>query len=355
MRTNHTGRFHAFRGVLFLALAFVMGLGLAGSPVQAQFEHNPFFEHTVALGHAHAAEIIGIRLEALAAFDEVPEGLLDETQKTLTREFPRLHGSLLAVSPGLAADLHGALEEVLELGSQGNVEQLALAIDRAHRLARAAYSALVPEQLVNNPQFVGAVMAKLLVADDGAAEGYEDAAEGDVWEFPNGWAALQRIKRIWPSLKVHASDAQVFEIEDALARLDELLPTAVPTNLDGADPEAGEDPARQAVSTLENVLQAFLYPERELARVGRLVQELVDQGKGAYETGHPELALERVMLAEFYYRENLRRLFDLLMPDVHAQITGAFSEIKADVGQAGVSVFDALLEGVEEGLVMLGN
>lgn len=342
-------------GMLFVAVALMIGLALSGQSAHAQFTHNPFFEETVALGHAHAAEIIGVRLSALAAFDEVPEDLLEETEKTLTREFPRLHGSLRAVSPGLANDLQQALEVVLDLGEQGDVEALAPAIARAKQLARAAYSALVPAELAARPEFVGAVMAKLVVADDGVAEGFEDAAEGDIWEYPNGWAALQRVKQLWAGLKPLASDAQAFEIDDAIARMDDIFPTAAPPNLQGADPEAGEDPGRQIVSTLEGVVDAFLYPERELGRVVTLVGDLVADGQAAYEAGNADIALERVLLAEFHYRENLRRLFDLLMPHVHEQVTDAIGAIKADIDEAGADAFQSILQGLEEGSMMLGG
>lgn len=351
MATNALWRSRLF---LFAAVLLFVGAAVSGQTVQAQFDHNPFFEYTVSLGHAHAAEVIGIRLGALAAFDEVPEDLLEETEKTLTREYPRLHGSLRAVSPGLADDLHAALEDVLRLGDEGDVG-LAPAIERARALTRAAYSALVPSELADRPEFVAAVMAKLVLLDDGVAEGYEDAAEGDLWEYPNGWSALQRVKQIWAGLKPLATDSQAFEIDDALSRLDELFPTHEPPNLQGADPEAGEDPGRQVVSTLESVVQAFLYPERELGRVAELVGGLVAEGATAHDAGAYDLALERVLLAEFYYKENLRRLFDLVMPDVHAQIAEAVEAIKADMDDAGPEAFRSILEGLDEGRVLIGG
>lgn len=328
---------------------------MGGQAAYAQFDQNPFFDHTVSLGHAHAAEVIGVRLTALAAYGDVPAELVEQTSKVLTREYPRLAGSLQAVAPGLAADLYGALEAVIELGEQGAVDSLAPAIARAQQLARAAYAALVPAELAADPAFVGAVMAKLVLANDGVAEGFEEAAEGEVWEYPNGWAALQRVKQLWAQLRPLATDAQAFEIDDAIARLAESFPTVTIPNLDGADPEAGEDPGRQVVSTLEGVVQAFLYPERELGRVGGMVADLVTEGLAAFEAGESGLALERVALAEFHYRENLRRLFDLIMPHVHAQATDAFEALMSDMDEAGTAAFESLLEALSEGRMMLGG
>lgn len=355
MTTKLTRSAGRVRAAVLVAALLVMGAALGGQAVHAQFDQNPFFEHTVALGHAHAAEVIGVRLTALAAYGEVPAELVEQTSKVLTREYPRLAGSLRAVAPGLADDLYGALEDVIRLGEQGDVDALAPAIARAQQLARAAYAALVPAELAARPEFVGAVTAKLVLANDGVAEGFEDAAEGEIWEYPNGWAALQRVKQLWEQLRPLASDAQAFEIDDAIARMEEFFPTVTIPNLDGADPEAGEDPGRQVVSTLEGVVQAFLYPERELGRVGGMVGELVAEGWAAFEAGQTELAVERVALAEFHYRENLRRLFDLIMPHVHQQVTDAFAALTTDVDEAGAEAFESLLEALDEGRMMLGG
>lgn len=341
------------------AVAVVAGLLLGAPTASAQYIYNPFFDYTVAVGHAHAAEIIGIRLAALAAYDgDDLDGLLEQTEKVLTREFPRLAGSLRLVAPGLAADLYEALEGVLELAEEEEYDELPAAITRARQLARAAYAALVPVEVAERPEFVAAVAALLMLADDGVAEGFEDAVEAededDIYEYSNGWAAFQRVKQLWANLRPLASEAQAAEIELALARIEELYPSVTPPDLQGADPEAVEDPGRQFVSTLEGVVQAYLYPERELGRVAATVADLVADGRAAYEAGLTELALERVLLAQFFYRENLRRLFDLIVPEAHAQITEAFEALAEDVEAAGVATFDRLLQALDEGRLLLG-
>lgn len=350
-----TKALHQSRLALAVAMLLAVGTALGGQTAYAQYAANPFFDYTVELGHAHAAEIIGVRLTALAAFDEVPEELLEETEKVLTREYPRLAGSLQAVSPGLAADLHAALVDVLALAEQGDTEALAPAIARAQQLARAAYAALVPVDIAARPEFVGAIVAKLVLADDGVAESFEEAVEEELWEYPNGWAALQRVKQLWAGLRPLATDAQAFEIDNAIERMEEFFPTVTPPNLQAADPEAGEDPGRQIVTTLEGVVQAFLYPERELGRVAGLVRELVVDGQAAYEAGDVDVALERVLLAQFHYRENLRRLFDLILPHVHAQVMDAFDALSADVAGAGAAAFESLLQALDEGRMLVGG
>ncbi|MBO8140616.1 MAG: hypothetical protein H0Z37_00375 [Firmicutes bacterium] len=340
----------------WLTGALLAIFALSGTVAHAQYAHNPFFDHTVELWHTYAIEIMNVRLAALAAFDDVPEELLEEAEDLVEEDLPRFKGSLAASDAPLAHALEEALEEVIEVAETDDSDALKEAIARARELTWRADAALVPGEMAARPEFVAAVVAKLVLNDDGVAEAYEDAVEEELWEYPNGWAALQRVRELWQQLRPLASTEQAFEIEDALQRLAELFPSPVPPDLEGADPEAGEDPGRQLVSTLEVVANAYLYPERELGRVADVVTSAVRKAQAAYEAGQVDLAWERVMLADFYYHENLRRLFELIVPDVHGRISEALESLLEgfEEAEADTEEFDGLLAELEQGRTLLG-
>jgi hypothetical protein len=316
----------------------------------AQYANNPFFEHTKPLAFAYGAEMIGIRLAALTAIGDPPEDFLEETEKTLTRDLPRFMGSLEAQDASLAQQLEAALGEVLETQDED-------AIERARDLSQQAQDLLVPAELQRDPAFVGALMAKLLLADDGVAEGYEDAAEGDIWEYPNGWAALQRVKEMWEEVRPTAPEEIQFEIDDMLQFIDELYPSPVPPDEFRGDPEEAEAPAHRIVGFLEETTDAFLYPGRDLGQLAGLTHRLVQGGCEAYEGGQARIGVERVTAANFYYREYLRRLVDLLAPELHENATNLFGQLLAEDAEpeAATAQCQELLETLGEAQEMLGG
>ena len=66
-------------------------------------------------------------------------------------------------------------------------------IAKARALLSEAYDLLIDPALQATPVFTGAVLANMLLANDGVAEAYEDAIH-ELWGFPNGWGSLQRIR-----------------------------------------------------------------------------------------------------------------------------------------------------------------
>lgn len=288
----------------------------------AQEASDPFFERTETLAKAYGSEMVGIRLAALSTFADPPEDLLEEMEKTLTRDLPRFAGSLERADAGLLAELEAALAEVLTAPTPE-------AIARVRDLSRQARDLLVPVESRHQPAFMAALMTKLLLADDGVAEAYEDAAEGDIWEYPNGWAALQRVKEMWEELRPTASENVRFEIDDMLAFLDGLFPSAMPPDEFRGDPEEAEAPAHRIVGFLEEAAGADLYPARDLSRLAGLTHRLVEDGCAAYGEGQARLGFERVTAANFYYREHLRRLVDLFAPELHERATELFGQLAA--------------------------
>lgn len=341
------------RSVVTLAITTVV---LSLHQASAQYTNDPFYEHTELLAFAHGTEMIGIRLAALTAIDDPDEKFVEEIEEGLEEDLLRFAGSLEAQDSALK-ELEAALEEVLQAVGDGDGAGLEAAVQRAQDLTRQAQSLLVPAELLESPSFVAALMATLLLADDGVAEGYEDAAEGDIWEYPVGWAALQRVRELWEGLSPAASETVQFEVEDMFQFLDGLYPSATPPEAFGGDPEEAEAPAHRIVQFLEEVTDADLYPGRDLGRLAKLTRNLVQGGCAAYAGGQERIGLERTVAANFYYREHLRRLMDLLAPELHEDATDLFSELLAADSELGAASAQCqeLLGTLDEARSILGG
>lgn len=299
-------------------LGFWVAFGMQSA--QAQFTEDPFFEHTELLSFAYGTEMISIRLSALAAIDEPDEEFIEEVEEALEEDLPRFVGSLEAQDPELAQQLEAALEEVINAAEAG--AELAELVQRAQDLTRQAQTLLVPLEVLDNPSFRAALMTKLLLAEGGVAEGYEEAAEGEIWEYPGGWAALQRVKDLWEGLRPLATETQVFEVEDMLRTLNELFPSPLPPDdIERGDPEEAEAPSHRIVGFLEEITSASLYPDRNRGELFALTRSLVEAGCTAYGENQAHIGRERIVAANFYYEDYLGGMVELLAPEVHAEVT----------------------------------
>jgi hypothetical protein len=341
------------RHILFAALlGFVFAEGEdAGA--------KPFYEHTESLLFAYATELIEVRLTALAAVShltELPKGLVEQAEKLLEHDLPLFAGSLAAKDPGLLEALETALIETVALVQAGRTATLEAAIENGRVLTRQARITLVPREVSQTSAFTAALVSNLLLADDGVAETYEDAAEGEVWEYPGSWAALQHVKSLWAELESTASEEQRAEIEEALEHLDSLFPSPEPPSALLGDPEEAEEPAHRVVALLERITGADLYPGRDFGRVATLIATLVQRGCEAYATSQERLGHERIMGARFFYDEALSALVSVLAPERDHEVQMLFSSFRATLppGEAQARC-DALSETLERVRRTLGG
>lgn len=331
------------------ALTLTAVAALLAAPAGAHaYTHAPFFEHPVELGQVYGLERMGVRMGALLAFDEPPDDLVEEAEKMLARDLPLFMGSLGTTDPETASALAAAVDELLMTASVGGeLEAPAAAVAQ---LAATARAALVPDDLVQSAPFRAALLTKLVLADDGVAEAYEDAAEGDEWEYPAGWSALQRVKVLWEDLRPLADETAAFEIDDMLAELDALLPQAAPPERFVGDPEEPEAYAHRLIGFVEQVADADLYPSRDLGRAAGLVIDLATAGCDAYGAGEAGLGRERASLAQFHYAEVLRRPLGMLAADEHGIATDAFAVLRGKPDEAAAAAAcDDLLPALEKG------
>jgi hypothetical protein len=299
---------------------FAAALPLA-SVASAQYTHDPFFERMLVQSQAFGLEMIGLRLSVVEHFETSPDDdFMELVEKILGRDYGRFAGTLESRNPTLAADLRAILEEIEETLEEGG--NAAALVPPARELLAEAYDVVIEANIRAMPSFIGTVLADLLLADDGVAEAYEDAMEGEPWEYPNGWAALQRVKVLWAEVADMATDERREDVEEMIGFLDELYPSPDPANLPAAgDPEEAEAPAHRIVGILEEVVDAQLYSGRDLALLAGHLADVLAPACEAYAAGEDAVAVEGVYAVRDHYRKQLRRLLDLIAPEIHERAT----------------------------------
>src|SRR5690606_9280149 len=289
-----TKRFHLSISAIALSVAMLPSTGFA------QYSGDPFFDNTVALSQAYGLESIGLRLDLASTFDVPYDDELVETIEGVTGgALERFEGTLAAADAELAQNLRAALEEVAEAAEEG--EDTAAAVEEARALLAQAYDVVIPQDLRGTPAFTGGIMIQLLLAEEGVAEGYEEAAEGnEPWEYPNGWVALQRVKTLWSEIEADASEQHAADALEMFEVLDGLYPEAQPPeSVAGWNPEEAEAPAQRLGGIVETVVDANLYPGRDAARLSGHLVTLAGEAWTVYDED------------EAVARETLYALYDL--------------------------------------------
>ena len=336
MRAKHLGR----------SLVVVLGAALLAL---ASAQADPFFEDMTLQSHGFGLEMVGVRLAAVEQFDPVPEGLSEVVEGLFEDDVPRFIGTLRAHKPFVADGLVAALEAVEDGAEAGHVGIMKFAYARAWW--GLAYDVLVPAER-RTTAYWGAVTADLLLADGGVGEALEEAiADGEIWGYPGGWAALQRVEAIWAELLPLANEDQASFGRQYLDTLHELFPSAQLPEVFPPNPEEAEAPAQSMVGVLESVTGASLYTGRDLGFLAGYLADFVAPACELYAAGKEELASETAFAARPHYRKHLRRLLDLVAPEVHEVAGGILDELVEDEGDrpadlAGAcrALHDALLE-----------
>jgi hypothetical protein len=303
-------RLRLVRVVTLVGALAVAGKGLA-QPT------SPFFEHPILLSQAFGLELITARLNAVEALGGDYGDYLEQVEKLLGRDFRRFGGTLADLDVALAADFEDALAAVIAAVAEERDASAEVAVARDAQ--ERAYAILVPPEVRARADFAAMVIADLLLQDDGVAEAYEDAAEDDLWEFPNGYGALERVKEIWyGELAEEATEGQREDVEEMFAFLDTVVYPSVrpPAEIRG-DPEEAEAATQRITGVLESVARADLYPSRDLGRLAASFVEMLGPTCEAYARGDDAIAVEGVYAVRNPYRKHLRRLLDLIAPEIH--------------------------------------
>jgi len=295
---------------LVASIALVVGSAALAQPV------SPFFDDTMAVSHAFGLELISSRLNAVEALDGDYGGYGGQITKLVSRDIRRFEGSLAAADPALAAELRDALQAVVDDVVAG--DDASASVAAARDVHARAYDTLIDAD-TRSLAFTAMVLADLLLQDDGVAEAYEDAAEDDLWEYPSGYGALVQVKAIWSEhVASHASASQIEDMEEMFAFLDTVVyPSVRPPAAITGDPEEAEGATQRMTGILESIAGADLYPSRDLGRLAESLAETLAPACDAYVAGDDLTGVEGVYAVRNPYRKHLRRLLDLIAPEIH--------------------------------------
>jgi hypothetical protein len=289
------------------------GLVIAGVAAGLAWAAPVFLERADELRLLWASELLGIRLQALAL--EPDE---EQAEKALHSDLPLFAGSLEAEDPALLGELEEALEGLEELVEARDTARLEALSRQAQGLLERARRRLVPQ---GDPTLQAALIAQLVLLDDGVAESYEDAARGEEGAYQVGWLALQRVRALWqglrPALAGRAAD-EVARVEEGLDTLGRLFSSPTPPAR-FQDPEDGEQAALDISFALAAATGAELLPQ-ELPEMLALVERQASQACQAYPQGRGRLALERVAAARLYYQTYLGDTLQTLAPELSQRL-----------------------------------
>jgi len=303
------------RTVVAGALAAATLLGAA----QAQYGSDPFFEQTVTQSRGFGLELMGARLLLLETYGIAPDGL-DETVEGLEADLARFGGTLAATAPDVAEALEEAIEAIEDGFEDG--EDLTDLVAIAWGAHADAYAAAIPAEVRASPAYRAGVMADLLLAEGGVAEGVEEAIEEDEpWMYPLGWAALQRVEELWAGLAQFATPEQDSFAQQYLDTLRDIYPAATLPDVFPSNPEEAESPAQSLVGIVESVADAALYPGRDVRRLAPHLETLVAQACDAYAGGQDAIAFEHVLVVGDLYDAHLTDFLALVAGDVDDAVT----------------------------------
>ena len=300
-----------FVRALVVSVALALGASAVAQPT------SPFFDDTMSLSRAFGLELIASRLHAIEALDGDYGDYFGQARKVLSRDIRRFEGTLTAADPALAQELRDALQAVLDdvEAGHGASESIAAARDVWAR----AYDVVIAPDTHGSLAFTAMVLADLLLQDDGVAEAYEDAADDELWEYPNGYGALVRVKEIWGErVEPFATPEQVEDVLEMIAFLETVVyPSVRPPAAITGDPEEAEGATQRMTGILESIASADLYAGRNLGRLAESLAGTLAPACEAYAAGDDLAGVEGVYAVRNPYRKNLRRLLDLIAPEIH--------------------------------------
>lgn len=315
-------------GSVRVVLAAFLATLLLGSAA-AQYTNQPFLDRPVETSQAFGLELMAARLLVIEELDPVPEEYVEQVEKLAGRDMRRFAGTLAERDPELASTLESRLNELTEAAEAG--ESVAPLLDEVRELHDQAYDVLIGPAR-EEPAFRAATLTDLLLGDDGVAEAYEDAAEDELWEYANGWGALKRVEQVWADLAPEADETATSDFEEMIEFLETVVyPRAAPPD-EGirGDPEEAEGATQRMVGILESVTDADLYPGRDLGALNDALAAVTERSCEAYDAGDEAVAVEGIYTVRDPYRKHLRRLLDLIAPEIHEPAAAHLDALVSD-------------------------
>lgn len=300
--------------------AVTVALGFTAAAQVMSHRFDPVYDDMVQQSQAFGLEMVGIRLTVAETFAApIDTGLAVELRKMAGSDLGRFYGTLSQRNLTLALDLKAALNDVVKAVDTG--ASVAAPAARARTLLAGASAAVIPANLQAALSFKAAVLANVLVAEDGVSESFEDAgATGNTWKFPNGWAALNRAQVLWaalaPSVPEHRRD-EGNSLMEVMKPFYEKPTARVPFPVE--DSEDLEALAHQMVTVLEEATDSYLYAGRVLLRLVNHLVEALAPGCAAYAAGNEALGAEIIYAVVDQYTSEaggLHGALSIMAPDV---------------------------------------
>lgn len=317
--------------------AGAIAIAVAWAPTAlAQNANDPFFDSTVQLSQAIGLERIYQELLVIQTLDRpYPSQLTDVIDGMVGAHFQRFAGTLSNLNADLAVEFFQVLDAIDEGVEQNQLVSLDVIdvvswVQIAFALLDDTYNLVVPQDVRSDPAFESAIMAQLLLGDGGVADALAGAFVVE-WEFTHGWVATQRFKVMWADLRDIATPDQQLEIEDAIAELDAIYPSILPS-LEGLEPEGAEDIARRILDLLEAVVDVELYAGRDPIRLADHLTQLAGEGCSHYEAGDDQRGREVMHAVLDHYAGDTTGLgatIGMLAPQAHATAIGALEALVA--------------------------
>lgn len=313
-------------------VALACAVALFVSSAAAQYSRAPFFERTVVQSQAYGLELALQRLNALEAVEgEIDDDFL-EVVEGFEEDLPRFIGTLRGRDAQLAGELEEAVEALEETAETGAGLDEAIGTTRA--LLERAYGLVIPAEIRSDPAFTAALIVDLSLGEGGVGEGYEEAVEGELAEYTMGYVAVDRVTELWGEIAAGASQQQRADVDEMLAYIGTLYPTAVIDAPIVGNPEEAEAPVQRMIGVLEAVVDAELFPGRDLAALAAHLPEELAGACQAYEAGEDERALEVVIgVGHLYFNADLGDFLEFMAPEVHESAAGLITDLTGMGGE----------------------
>jgi len=324
-----------------------VGTALLTGMALAQYTFTPFFSQPLVQSQAFGLEMALQRLAALELAGDAVETDDDweEVVEGLEADLARFIGSVRATDPGLADSVLDAVEGVEEAVESGS--GMSEAIAEAREALEAAYAAVVPPDVRSSRVFVAALITDMSLGGIGVGEGYEEAIEDELPAYTLGYVALERVRELWAEIASSATDQQRTDVEEMLDFIATLYPVATIDEAIVGNPEEAEAPVHRIIGVLETIVDAELYPGRDMAALARHLPEELAGACERYGAGEDEQATEIVISVGYRYLEaDLGDFMEFMAPDVHEEVTEL---IAALTGMGGDDDDDEGEEGEEGG------
>jgi len=334
-------------------LAATLLIAALAASASAQYSGAPFYTQPLLQSQAYGLEVALQRLDALDAAGDTLDDDWEEVVEGFEADLPRFIGTLRAADAARADEVEEAIEDLEE--AFASRAGLAEAVEAAREALTEAYAVAVPAEVRADPAFVAALITDLSLGEVGVGEGYEEAIEGELAAFTLGYVALARVTDLWNQIADGATEQQRADVEEMLEFIGTLYPTATIDQAIVGNPEEAEAPVHRMIGVLETIVDAELYPGRDMAALATQLPEQLAGACEAYEAGNDDLGTEIAIAVGYRYLEaDLGDFMEFMAPEVHEEaaelihaLTGLGGE-DDDEGEADDAAADGAVEESQE-------